>query len=286
MSDAGTKKVKYRRKVSGKKVSRKKPGNKKVEPWGSTIKYDEPTPSAQVQGIHSAIDVGLGKFEQHKPTLIAILRNAHRGRLKFDEPKSWTRLTSLAHSFFLQTRLKLETMPAASRRSRLDELARTLKQSRTLADAAMQDQVGDDLFSSWCAGINQPLVSLVRNDDGSLAAVRGPEEMFRKAVGSLAALEAAALHAANQVNRPGRGRRTGTSVLPVGYLEALAAIYRKTTGSKPGTGAGPFVRFVCAFLVAVGVANISADYVAELAQAAHSWARTHPSGWAPSPFDD
>src|SRR3979411_1801422 len=104
----------------------------------------------------------------------------------------------------------------------------------------MQDQVGDDLFSSWCEGTDKPLVSLVRNDDGSLAVVREPEEMFRQAVGSLAALETAALHAANQVNRPGRGRRTGTTVLPVGYIEVLAALYRETTRSKPGTGSGPF----------------------------------------------
>src|SRR5438105_13762703 len=120
-------------------------------------------------------------------------------------------------------------MPAVTRKSRLDEVARALKRSRTIVDAAMQDDVGDDLFSSWCEGTNEPLVSLVRDDDGSLAAVRGPEEMFKKAVVSLAALETAALHAANQVKRPGRGRRTGTTVLPVGYIEALATLYREAT---------------------------------------------------------
>jgi hypothetical protein len=228
----------------------------------------------------------LGRFEQHKTKLITSLRDAHDGRLKFDEPKAWSSLTSLAHSFFWQARLKLETMPAVSRKSRLDGLARALKRSRIIVDAAMQDQVGDDLYASWCEGTNEPLVSVVRNDYGSLTAVRGPEEMFKKAVVSLAALEAAALHAASQVKRAGRGRRTGTTVLPVGYIEALATLYCETTGSKPGTGLGPFVRFVSAFLAAVGMANISEDYVAELAQAARSRAHTHPSEWAPSPFDD
>jgi hypothetical protein len=282
VSDTGSKKV------SGKKGdSSKKPGKKKAELWDGIIKYDEPTPSAQTERIHSAIDVGLGRFEQHKTTLITLLSDAHDGRLKFDEPKSWSCLTSLAHSFFWQARLKLETMPAVSRKSRLDELARALTRSRFLVDAATRDQIGDDLFSSWCEGTHEPLVSLVRNDYGSLTAVRGPEEMFKKAVVSLAALETAALHAANQVKRPGRGRRTGTTVLPVGYIEALATLYRETTGSKPGTGSGPFVRFVSAFLAAVGVANISEDYVAELAQAARSRAHSHPSEWAPSsPFDD
>jgi hypothetical protein len=274
------------RDIGSKKVRSKKPGGTKVELWGGIIEYDEPTPTVQAEKIHAAIDVGLGRFVQHKTTLIAILRDAHGGRPKFDESRSWSCLTSLARSFFWQAGLKLETILAASRRSRLDELARALKRSRAIVDAAMQDQVGDDLFASWCEGTNEPLVSLVRNDDGSLAAVRGPEEMFRKAVGSLAALETAALHAANQMRRPGRGRRKGTTVLPAGYIEALATLYRETTGSKPGTGSGPFVRFVYAFLAAVGVANISEGHVAELAQAARSWAHTHPSGWAPSPFDD
>jgi hypothetical protein len=277
------------RHTGGKKVNSKKPSSKKVQLWGGIIEYDAPTPSVQTERIHAAIDVGLGTFEQHKTTLITILRDAHDGRLKsepFDEPKSWSCLTSLAHSFFWQARLKLETMPAANRKQRLDELARVLTRSRTIVDAAMQDDVGDDLFSSWCEGTNEPLVSLVRNDDGSLAPVRGPEKMFKKAVVSLAALETAAVHAAKQMRRPGRGRRKGTTVLPVGYIEALATLYRETTGSKPGTGSGPFVRFVYAFLAAVGVANISEGHVAELAQAARSWAHTHPSGWAPSPFDD
>jgi len=288
VSDAGSKKVKISKKVrskkGGKKVSSKKPG--KVELWGGIIQYDKPTPSVQAEVIHAAIEAGLGRFEQHKTALIAILRDAHRGPPKFDELKSWSFLTRLAHSFFWQARSKLETMPGARRKSRLDELARALKHSRTLVDAAMQDQVGDDLFSSWCAGINEPLVSLVRNNDGSLAAVLGPEELFRKAVSGLAGLETAALHSADQVKSPGRGRRPGTTVLPVGFIEALAALYRETTRRKPGTGSGPFVRFVCAFMAAVGMANISTDHVEKLAQAAASRAHTHPSGWAPSAFDD
>ena len=177
-------------------------------------------------------------------------------------------------------------MPAADRMPRLDQLATALKKSRAIVDAAMQDDIGDDLFSAWCEGTDEPLVSLVRNDDGSLATVRMPEETFKKAVESLAALETAALHAANHDKRPGRGRRKGTTVLPAGYIEVLAALYREATGAKPGAGRGPFVRIVCAFLAAIGKANISEDYVIELAQAARSWARTRPSGRAPSPFDD
>jgi hypothetical protein len=287
--DTASKKVKHSRKVSGKKVSSKKPGNNKVELWGGIITFDKPTPSAQTERILSAIDAGLVRFEQHKPALITILRNAHDGVLQpepFDETKSWSGLTSLARSFFWRARVSQETMPAADRMPRLDQLATALKKSRAIVDAAMQDDIGDDLFSAWCEGTDEPLVSLVRNDDGSLATVRMPEETFKKAVESLAALETAALHAANHEKRPGRGRRKGTTVLSAGYIEVLAARYREATGAKPGAGRGPFVRFVCAFLAAIGKANISEDYVIELARAARSSARTRPSGWASSPFDD
>jgi hypothetical protein len=301
VTDTGSKKVKHTKKISsekvgGKKVSSRKPsskkgtskklGSKKVELWGGIIEYDEPTPSARTERIQAAIDAGLGRFEQHKTTLITILRNAHHGRLTFDEPKSWSCLISLAHSFFWQARLKPEMMPATSRKSRLDELARALKRSRTLVDAAMQDDVGDDLLSSWCEGTNEPLLSLVRNDDGSFTAVRGPEEMFKKAVVGLAALETAALHAANQVKPPGRGRPPGARVLPVGYIEALAVQYLNSTGSRPDPSRGPFFNFVYAFLAALGRANISEDYVVELIRDAASWATAHPSEWAPSPFSE
>jgi hypothetical protein len=289
--DTASKKVKQSRKVSGKKVSSKKPGNNKVELWGGIITFDKPTPSAQTKRILSAIDAGLVRFEQHKPALITILRNAHEGVLQpepFDETKSWSGLTSLARSFFWQARVKQETMPAARRVARLDGLATALKRARAVVDQAMQDDVGNDLFSAWCEGTDEPLVSLVRNDDGSLTTVRMPEEMFKEAVESLATLETAALRAADEANekRAGRGRQKGTTVLPTGFIEVLATLYRESTGAKPGAGRGPFVRFVFAFLTALGRANISEDYVVELAQDARSWARNHPASGSSSPFDD
>jgi hypothetical protein len=284
VSDTGSKKVKH-----SKKVSSKKPGNNKLELWGGIIEYDEPAPDPRTEVVLAAIDAGLLKFENHRGALLAILRVAHRRGTKsepFDETKPWSGLTSLAHSLFWQVRVGQDAMPAAIRKARLHELATALKRSRTIVDQAMQDDAGDDLFSAWCEATDKPLVALIRNDDGSFATVRMPEEMFKKAVSSLAALETAALHAANHEKRPGRGRRKGTTVLPAGYIEVLAALYREATGAKPGAGSGPFVRFVCAFLAATGNANISEDYVIELAQAARSWARSRPSGWAPSPFDD
>jgi hypothetical protein len=278
VSDTGSKKIK-----DGKKAGSKKLGSKSL--WEGIIEYDEPSPSAEMESLRAAIDVGLEKFEQQKTTMISMLRDARDGRLgPFDETKSWSRLTSLAHSFFWQAELKLKfKTPAANRRRRLDELARVLKRSRTIIDASMQDDVGDLLFSSWCEGINEPFVSVIRNLDGSLSDVRPPEEMFKKAVASLGLLEAAARDAARAVKLPGRGRKLGTAVLPAGYIEVLATLYCEATGAKAGVGLGPFVRFVCAFLTAVGSASISEDYVAELAQAALSSARAHPGASAPYP---
>jgi hypothetical protein len=65
-----------------------------------------------------------------------------------------------------------------------------------MTDKAMQDDVGDDLFSAWWEGTNEPRASVVRNDDGSFSLVRIADEMFKEAVAGLAALETAAKIAA------------------------------------------------------------------------------------------
>jgi hypothetical protein len=98
-------------------------------------------------------------------------------------------------------------------------------------------------------------------------------------------LQVAAGRAADETHQ-GRGRPSGARVLPVGYIEALAAQYRASTGVRPVAGRGPFARYVCAFLAALGRANISEDYVVELTRDAISWANNHPNEWAPSPFSE
>ena len=137
-----------------------------------------------MQAIKANVEANLSKFERHRETILAILRNAHQGGPKsdpFDENTTWDRLTRLAHSFLLQERVKQETMAAADRKAQLSELATALKRSRTLVEE-MHDDVGDDLFSAWCEGTDEPLASVVSNDDGSFAMVRVPEQMFNKAV--------------------------------------------------------------------------------------------------------
>jgi len=124
-----------------------------------------------------------------------------------------------------------------------------------------------------------------RNDHGSLVMAHPANEKFNETLAGLRDLENAAGRAADEAHS-GRGRPPGTRVLPKGYIEALADQYLTGTGSRPGASRGPFVYFVYAFLVALGRANITEDYVIKLVREAISWATTHPNEWAPSPFSE
>jgi hypothetical protein len=252
------------------------------------VTEDKPDPveSARMRAFNAAIEVKMTAFNNHKQPLLAILREAYDCGPKaepFDEEKSWSRLETTAHLYFMQERAKQEAMTSANREARLRAIAEALKRTLTLIDEATQDEVGDDLFSAWCENANLPLASVARNDDGSLVMTAPADEAFKKAVACLKDLETAAGRAADDAHK-GRGRPAGARVLPVGYIEALAAQYRTNTGSRPGPSR-PFVNFVHAFLVALGRA-ISEGYVVELIRDASSCATTHPNEWAPSPFSE
>lgn len=252
-------------------------------------KSEEPVPDGRTDAVKAAIEAGLVEFDHHKEALLTLLRDAHNHSPKsepLDEHKSWFQLTSLASTYYWQARVKQMTMPVADREARLRELANALRKARGMTDKAMQNDVGEDLFSAWWEGTSEPLASVIRNDDGSFGLVRIADEMFKKVVAGLAALETAALRAAIEAHeeRVGHGGPRSGGMLP-GCIDALAALYRDSTGARPGAGHGPFVRFVCAFLAAIR-ANISEDYVVELAKNARSRAHTNPSKWGPSPFDD
>jgi hypothetical protein len=247
-----------------------------------------PVESTRMKAFNAAIEVKMAGFNSHKDTLLIILRDAFDCGPKaepFDEEKSWFRLETSAYHYFMQERAKQEAMTSANREARLRAIAKALKRASCLIDEAMLDEVGDDLFSAWFEKVNLPLASVARNDDGSFVMARPADEMFKKAVAGLTDLETAADRAADEAHQ-GRGRPMGARVLPLGYIEALAVQYRTGTGSRPDTSRGPFVWFVCAFLAALGRANISEDYVVELIRDASSRANTHPNGWAPSPFSD
>jgi hypothetical protein len=231
-------------------------------------------------------DARLAAFDRHKAALLAHLRNVHKRGLKsepFDADKSWRDLTRLVQFYFWWTKMKQETMPAADRVERLRELEKALGRARGMADKAMQDDVGLDLFGAWFAGTNIPLASVVLDDGGSSVLTRIADEI-KNVVASLATLETAAHRAAHDV-RTERGRPKGTSVLPSDYIIALADLYRRSTGLKPGAGDGPFARFVGAFLTAIGRRDDILDAsINDAIKDARTHSRQNPKGRGLSPF--
>ena len=107
---------------------------------------------------------------------------------------------------------------------------------------------------------------------------------FEKTGALLAALEAVALRAADEVVTK-RGRPKGTAILPSDFIATLAFIYRESTQSKPGAGEGPFARLCVAFLAALGRRDITDESVFEGIKDTRVWAQN--SKWSSgSLFDD
>ena len=106
----------------------------------------------------------------------------------FDENKARRRLTNLAAFYFWDARVKEERLSTADRVARLRALVRSLGRAHEMIDKAMQDDVGDDLYEAWCED--------------------NVDDEFKKAVASVAVLEAAAHKAADHI-RVERGRPKG-----------------------------------------------------------------------------
>jgi hypothetical protein len=256
-------------------------GGKKCKLWGGTKEYNEPAHDPKTEAVKVAIEVSLTAFDRHQEALLTILRNDYeRGSRAepFDADRSWRDLTFLARAYFWKATVKQELMPAAELVARLRELEKAFGNARALADKAMQDDVGSALCSSWWEGTSE-----YAEAEGRFVDLLYIKREFKKAVTSLAALETAAIRAAGDVpKRPGRPK--GNAILPWDFIEALAALYRDTTDSKPGAGDGPFAKFVMKFLSALG-RYIEDESVIDAIKDARTRSLQSPSGWAPSPFD-
>ena len=257
-------------------------GGKKIKLWDGIIEYDQPVPDPKTEAVKAAIEVGLIAFDRHQEALLTILRNDYEGGTRaepFDANRSWRGLAALAGSYLWRARVKQEVMPAAELVVRLRELEKAFGIARAMADKALQDDVGDALGSSWWEGTSE-----CAKAEGRFVDLLYIKREFEKVVTSLAALETAATRAAGDVPmRPGRPK--GTAILPWDFIEALAALYRNTTGSKPGAGNGPFAKFVMKFISALG-GFIEDESVIDAIKDARTRSLKSPSGWAPSPFDE
>jgi hypothetical protein len=254
-------------------------GGKKIKLWDG-LEVCETVPDGRTDAVKAVIEVDLAAFDRHQEALLTILRNDYeRGPRAepFDANRSWRGLISLAGTYLREGRAKNELMPAAAQVARLRELEKIFGKARVMADKAMQDDVGSALCTSWWEGTSE-----CTEAGGQFVDLLDIDREFE--VATLAALETAAIRAASNV-RTGRGRAKGTAILPRGYIEALAVGYRDWTGLKPGAGVGPFARFVCKFLAALG-RNIGYESVIDAIKDARTRSLQNPSGWAPSPFDE
>jgi hypothetical protein len=241
------------------------------------------------------IETGSAKFGRHKEALLAILRDEYKRGLKsapvdadgaepmpFDTDRAaWHSLESLAYQYFHRERVKQKAAKPADRQARLRDIAKVLERARDMIRETMQSDFGGDLISGWWEGTSE-----YAEAEGRFVDLLYIEREFEKVVTSLAALETAAIRAADGVPTR-RGRPKGTAILPRDYIEALAALYRDTTGSKPGAGDGAFAKFVMKFLTALG-RNIEYASVIDAIQDARTWSlvRASANKWGPSPFDE
>jgi hypothetical protein len=258
---------------------------------GSILDYEAPD------------DSRLAEFDKYKKTLLDMLRDAYeRGpkSKRFDEDKTWRSLSGLA-GFYFRFRhgsVKQKKMPLAQHVARLRKLENALGKARTLVDAAMQDEVGSALYSSWWEATESEYAEA----DGHFADVLYIKREFERVVKGLAALETAASRAADDVPPPGKGRPKGAAILSWDDIWGLGALYRESTGSIPGAGDGPFAKFVAKVLTALGCYNddedegkskrvigaIKYESVVDAIKDARQWALTNPVArkWGPSPFDE
>jgi hypothetical protein len=269
---------------------------KTVTIWDGAITHERPEYDAETKALLVAIETGLAEFGRHKDALLAILRDGYEHGLKsalvdaggaksmpFDEDSAWRlHLEGLAHQYFHREWVKQEVTKPADRQAQLREIAKVLERTRDMISEVMQSDVGNDLISGWWEGTSE-----YAEAEGRFVDLLYIQREFEKVVTSLAALETAATRAADGVStRPGRPK--GTAIMPRDYIEALAAVYRKTTGSRPGAGDGPFAKFVMEFLTALGRHNIQYASLIDAIKDARRWALKRPAAtkWGPSPFDE
>ncbi len=233
----------------------------------------EPIPIVSKKEARAPIAAKLAAFNKHKSNLLKKLQNGHKRRptsASFDPVKSWQDLTNCAQLYFWGEVMKQKTMPTADRIKRLRQLSRALRVACGLARRAIRDDVGDELYRAWFAKKNLDLMKAVAvpmEKDGSSVLTRTADEI-KEMVTVLATLQALAESAleANNVSNRSAGR---PALLPRDCIQGLARVYRTSTGSKPGLGAGPFAEFAAAFMIAIGQTGFERTSLIDAIQDAH-----------------
>jgi hypothetical protein len=216
--------------------------------------------------IQAPLAAKLAEFEQHKQSLIDILRKVHGGNpdsKPFEADEAWRSLARAAQLYFSRPDIKRKTLPSARRVERLRDLEKALGRTRLEVHKATKDYVGWDLFRGWWAESSGSASFAVRNADEAFT-LNPFVKQIRKVMADLAALEAAASRAARDLPTKA-GPSRGTGILSISDILTLKAAYEGSTGLKVNLGTGPFAEFTENFLIAVGMgAATRQDYVFEV----------------------
>jgi hypothetical protein len=240
------------------------------------------------------MEAGLAKFGQqkHKQAILSILSEVRENCATpspFDAENTWRHVIGFAEYFFWMV-TGHESIAPAVRRKKLETLASALEKADGVVHDVLENDAGGDLFYAWWGGPSDP------DADGVCLGQSHFEHAFRKEVAVLASLAEAADRAAKDVPAAD-GRPKGTRVFGKKFIVALAAVYRFTTREKPGAGDGPFAKFVCAVLDALGLYNDAegermADKltylsIVDLIKEARAWSLAPPfDGLWGSPFGE
>jgi hypothetical protein len=222
--------------------------------------------------------MGFIEFWRKKRSLIGQLeaaRRATRNSTPFDTNLAVRDLSNFAWRFLQDQRIRATSMKRSARAQRLSKLGNALERAQTLVERNLDDQVGSDLFSAWCAhfgiGLDLDLAEIADN----------MKETFE----ILGLLKQIARHAEHEV-RPKAGRPIGPTALPHWYeIIELARLYRRNVGTKP-TATGPFAKFAHSCFGALGYPRMRLQSLTDaIKNAIHEEARRYSQrSGNPSPF--
>jgi hypothetical protein len=186
----------------------------------------------------------LHRFEKRKPTILGNLRDIHQkgpNTEPFDEKGAWDGLKYFSYFYVARPIARNRTRLSPDIRERFNKLAIDVEQVRLQLSELIE---------------SNELRHAV--DAGQRIGVEVIQELA--SVNSLAALQAA-FHEVCKV--PVKLGRPHDRALWPGDVEHLAELYAESTGRKPGSGKGPFARFVQSVLSALGQ-NVSESHVIDV----------------------
>jgi hypothetical protein len=242
----------------------------------SPVPFDGRQPS---DPFFASIEERLTEFRKDKEVLLSLLQNAYERGPKaepFDKDKLWSQLETVAYMQHSVEKIKRETMGAVERKARLGKLAEALTRARSLIEDVMEtSDLAADLIDSWGgateyteAGGDLIYIDIEGEINKVLKGITELEEAATRAISS----------AQTATGRPSKGDTHA-------FVYALAELYRRCTGLKPGVGHGPFARFVRAYLAATR-RNLEDETVVEIIKSARAQARLNARTRTSSLFED